>query len=596
MPVISSLSRRHLLEYFGGVGLASTLLPGVLWSQAQQQPGGTLTRDMLRGAAAVAGLEFTDAQLDEMLEGLSQNVERYRELRQIPLPNGVPLTLHYSPLVPGMAVDRSPQPMRTSQVPRLQRPARLEDAAYWPLTHTAELLRTRRVRSVELTEMYLARLKRLNPTLNCVVTYTDDLAMQQAREADAEIAAGRYRGPLHGVPWGAKDIIAVKGYPTTWGSGAFRDQRFDEDAGIVRILREAGAVLIAKLTTGELAGGDQWFGGRTNNPWDPSEGSSGSSAGPAAATAAGGVAFGIGTETSGSILSPSSICGVTGLRPTFGRVTRAGVMTLSWSQDRVGPLCRTVEDCAVVLRTIARPDSQDLSVVDHPFNWDARRDIRTLRIGYLEDAFNEKGRSAELQANDEAVLAQLRALGATLVPFTLPDFPMLRVTNSILGVESATAFDEFGRSGRDAELTTPSRGAGFRRGHFVPAIEYLQAQRVRGLIMQQLATATASFDAWVAPYLDMRAFRPPPSPAPSATGETRPAAPPQAPPSGPIFTHFSVANLCGYPCVSVPNGFNAKQQPTNVTFLARPFHEASMLAVAKAYQDATPWHTRHPAM
>ncbi len=592
MTTASSVSRRQLLEYFGSVGLSSTLLPGVLWAQVQQQQPAKLTRDMLRGAAAVAGMEFTDEQLDGMIDGLSQNVERYRELRKIPLENGIPLTLHYSPLAPGMTVDKAVLPIRPSKVPSLRRPPNLEDAAYWPLAHLAELVRTKRVRAVELTEMYLARLKRLNPTLNCVVSFTDDLAMQQARRADDEISAGRYRGPLHGIPWGAKDIIAVKGYKTTWGSGAFKEQSLDTDAGVVQILRDAGAVLIAKLTTGELAGGDRWFGGRTNSPWDPNEGSSGSSAGPASATVGGGVTFGIGTETSGSILSPASICGATGLRPTFGRVTRAGVMTLSWSQDRVGPLCRYVEDCALVLRTIARPDDNDFSVVQYPFNWDASLDIRKLRVGYLEDAFNESGRNAELKANDDAVLAQLRSLGITLVPFTLPDFPMMRVTSGILGVESAAAFDEFARSGRDAQLTTPTRGAGFRRGHFVPAIEYLQAQRVRGMIMKQFADATAPFDVWVAPYLDMRRLTPPATGA--AAAPTPPTSP--APPPGPIMSHFSVANLCGYPCVSVPNGFNAKNQPTNVTFLARPYAEAPMLAVAKAYQDATPWHTRHPAL
>jgi Asp-tRNA(Asn)/Glu-tRNA(Gln) amidotransferase A subunit family amidase len=364
---------------------------------------------------------------------------------------------------------------------------------------------------------------------------------------------------------------------------------------VVQILRDAGAVLIAKLTTGELAGGDQWFGGRTNSPWDPNEGSSGSSAGPASATAGGCVTFGIGTETSGSILSPSSICGATGLRPTFGRVPRSGVMTLSWSQDRVGPLCRSVEDCALVFHAIARPDDNDFSVVEYPFNWDASLDIRKLRIGYLEDAFSESGRSAELKANDDAVLTKMKELGVTLVPFKLPDFPLMRVTNGILGVESATAFDEFARSGRDSELTTKGRGDGMRRGHFIPAIEYLQAQRIRGLIMKQFAEATAPFDVWVAPYIDMRALiAKMPAPGAPATPAPPPTTPP--PPPGPIMSHFTVANLCGYPCVSVPNGFNSKNLPTNITFLARPYAEASMLAVAKAYQDATPWHTRHPSL
>src|SRR5438477_422617 len=301
---------------------------------------------MLKDALAIAGLEFTDEQREQMLNGVNQNLERYAELRRIHLDPNLAPPLYFSPIVPGTRLDRVPKPFRPAAAPAVRRPSNLEDAAFWPITHLAQLLKTRQATSLELTRMYLDRLKRYNPTLNFVVTFTDDLATQQAQQADKEIAAGRYRGPLHGIPWGCKDIIAVPGYPTQWGSGAFRGQMLDEEASVVRLLREAGAVLVAKLATGELAGGDQWFGGRTNNPWNPAEGSSGSSAGPASATAGGLVAFGIGTETSGSILSPSSVCGATGLRPTFGRVSRAGVMTLSWTQDRVGPICVRLRDAA----------------------------------------------------------------------------------------------------------------------------------------------------------------------------------------------------------------------------------------------------------
>src|SRR5437763_1429018 len=257
--------------------------------------------------------------------------------------------------------------------------------------------------------MHLHRLQRFNPTLNFVVTMTEDLAMKQARQADQEIAAGKYRGPLHGIPWGCKDIISVPGYPTQWGSGAFKDQMFETEATVVRLLREAGAVLVAKLTTGELASGDQWFGGRTNNPWDPTEGSSGSSAGPASATAAGCVAFAIGTETSGSILSPATRCGLAGLRPTFGRISRYGVMALSWTQDRLGPLCRYAEDCAIVMRAIAKPDGRDMSVTDIPFNWNAQLDVRKLRVGYIKESFDELTNSV-VKKNAEQTLAALRSI------------------------------------------------------------------------------------------------------------------------------------------------------------------------------------------
>ena len=591
----SAATRRGFITYFAGAGLSATLLPGVLWAQVQEAKAERITDAMLKNALAIAGLEFTDEQRAQMLAGVNQNLTRYAELREIHLDPNLAPPLYYSPLVPGTRLDRSVKPFRASAPPPLRRPADLEDVAFWPLAHLAQLLKTRQVTSVELTRMYLDRLSRFNATLNFVVTYTDELAMRQAQQADREIAAGKYRGPLHGMPWGCKDIIAVPGFPTQWGSGAFKGQVIDTEATVVRLLREAGAVMIAKLTTGELASGDQWFGGRTNSPWDPSEGSSGSSAGPASATAAGCVAFGIGTETSGSILSPSTICGVTGLRPTFGRVSRYGAMTLSWTQDRLGPLCRTVEDCALVFHAIARTDDQDFSVIDLPFNWDADLDVRKLRVGYLAPAFDEHPRGADWKRNDAQVLDTIKGLGIRAEPFELPAMPV-GVTGGILGAESGASFDEFVRTGRDKDLTNKARANGMRQSRVVPAVEYLQAQRVRAMVMRQFAAAVSKFDVYIAPYIDMRAGGAGGAGRAGGAGEAGGSGRAEAPPPSAIRDHFQVANLCGYPAVSVPNGFTAEGRPTSITFLGRLYAEAEMLAVARAYQERAGFHLKHPRL
>ena len=592
MPDVAT-SRRGFLAYFTIVGLSSTLLPGVLWARVQETKAERISDAMLKDALAVAGLDFTDQQRQQILNGVNQNLTRYAELRQIRIDPNLAPPLYYSPLVPGTKLDRAAKPFRPSVPPALRRPANLEDVAFWPLAHLAQLLKMRQVTSVELTRMYLDRLSRFQATLNFVVTYTDELALQQAQQADREIAAGKYRGPLHGMPWGCKDIIAVPGFPTQWGSGAHKGQVIDTEATVVRLLREAGAVMLAKLTTGELASGDQWFGGRTNSPWDPTEGSSGSSAGPASATAAGCVAFGIGTETSGSILSPSTICGVTGLRPTFGRVSRYGAMTLSWTQDRIGPLCRTVEDCALVFHTIARTDEQDLSVIDLPFNWDAELDVRKLRVGYLARGFEEPTRNPDWKRNDAQVLETIKALGVIAEPFELPAMPV-SVTGGILGAESGASFDEFIRTGRDKDLTNKGRGNGMRQSRVVPAVEYLQTQRVRAMIMRQFAAVVSKYDVYLAPYIDMRAGGA--GGAGRAGGAGGSDTSPPAPPPSAIRDHFSVANLCGYPAVSVPNGFTAEGRPTSITFLGRLYAEAEMLALARAYQERAGFHLQHPRL
>lgn len=574
--------RRRFLGFFSSLGLGSTLLPGVLWAQLQQSAKTSITEPMLRDALALSGLSFDEKDRQSMLDAANQNLARYEEVRKQPIPNDIAPPFYFSAIVPGMKVNRTREPFRFS-TPHARRPANLEEAAFWPVAQLTQLLQTRQVTSVELTEMYLARLHRYNERLNCVVTFLDDVALAQARQADAEIAAGKHKGPLHGIPWGAKDIIAVKGYKTTWGSGAYKDQVLDEDASVVEMLREAGAVLLAKLTSGELAQGDRWFGGQTKNPWNAAEGSSGSSAGPASATAAGLVGFSIGSETSGSILSPSGRCGVTGLRPTFGRVSRFGVMALSWTQDRLGPLCRYAEDCALVMSVIARPDDRDLSVSEIPFNWNARFDIRGLRVGYLKDAFDET-RDPVAKQNEEKALAQVQALGVKLIPVTVPAGAADAVG---FGVESAAFFDELIRSGRDKQMTNLDRGNGFRSSRLIPAVEYLQSQRARTMMMMKLAEATAGVDVYLVPANSGGGAggRGRGAAAGTRQAETRQNA---------NQRHFAMANSAGYPAVSVPNGFSQTGTPTAITFYARPFGETGLLALTKAYQDASGFHTKHP--
>jgi Asp-tRNA(Asn)/Glu-tRNA(Gln) amidotransferase A subunit family amidase len=578
-------ARRRFLSYFSGLGFGASLLPGVLWAQVQQDEDQRVTPAMLKDALALSGLSFSEEDQKAMLQGVNRNLGNYEELRKIHIPNDVSPPFYFSAIVPGMKVNRLKESLRFS-MPGVRRPANLEDVAFWSVTQLAQLIRTRQVSSVELTQMYLDRLHKYNPKLNCVVTFLDDVAMTQAKQADAEITAGKYKGPLHGIPWGAKDIITVKGYKTTWGSDAYKDQVLDNEASVVEMLRDAGAVLIAKLTSGELAQGDRWFGGTTKNPWNTAEGSSGSSAGPASATAGGCVAFGIGTETSGSILSPSARCGVTGLRPTFGRISRHGVMALSWTQDRLGPLCRYAEDCAAVMSVIARPDGRDMSVSDIPFNWNVHLDIRKLRVGYLKDAFEET-KDAALKHLDDKALEQIQALGVKLVPVKVPDW---NVDVASIGVESAVFFDELVRSGNDKKLTNPGRANGFRASRVVPAVEYLQSQRARAMMMAKLAEATAQVDVYLCPGIGGG----PPVGTADAGGRGR-----GGDGGGPrrqslTQRHFTMANLACYPAAAVPHGFSDAGTPSSITFYGRPFGEAEVLALAKAYQDAAGFHLKHP--
>jgi Asp-tRNA(Asn)/Glu-tRNA(Gln) amidotransferase A subunit family amidase len=455
----------------------------------------------------------------------------------------------------------------------------------------AELVRTRKVTPSQLTELYLSRIRAHDPVLKAVITVTEERARAQARQLDDEIARGRWRGPLHGIPWGAKDLLAAKGYKTTWGAGPYRNQTIDADAEVVRRLDAAGAILIAKLTLGELAQGDVWFGNgptdagptettrqgqRTRNPWNAEQGSSGSSAGPGSATAAALVGFAIGSETLGSISSPSTRNGVTGLRPTFGRVPRTGAMALSWSMDKLGPMCRGVEDCALVLDAIQGPDGADLSCLDAPFRWDAGLPLRRLRVGYVKAAFDlpvtdPQNAQRQLHATkpfDDAALAVLREkLGLELIPVELPDAPY-DAMRMILTAEAAAAFDELTRSNRDKELVQQGPGDWantFRTARFIPAVDYINANRVRTTMMQQWARLFDTVDVIVTP-----------------TGA-----------SG--LNQLQATNLTGHPAVILPHGFTPAGTPVSLTFLGKLFGEAEMLRVAHAYQQATDFHLKRPA-
>lgn len=526
-----------------------------------------LTPAVIAEAEKVIGLTFTEAERALMVDGLQERLVEYEQLRAIPIENSVAPALVFAPqqaLARKPSFDLATRPLTLSVTSAPQRPSNLEDVAFYPVTQLAKLIETRQVTSLELTQMYLARLKRYDPVLQCVVTLTEELALAQAARADTEIANGHYCGPLHGIPWGVKDLLAVRGLPTTWGALPYKDQVIDVDATVVQQLEAAGAVLVAKLTTGSLAWNDVWFGGKTKNPWNIEQGASGSSAGSASATAAGLVGFAIGTETMGSITSPCNRCGATGLRPTFGRVSRYGAMALSWSMDKIGPICRSVEDCAVVFNAIHGADGQDSAAVDQPFVWNPSVDWGNLRVGYVERSF---AADYPNKGHDQATLATLRELGATLIPIQLPDYPH-KAMMGILYAEAAAAFDELTRSDRDDLLARQGKEAwpnSFRKARLLPAVEYIQLNRVRTQIIQSMAKVMATVDVYLQPNLD--------------------------------GSDLAITNYTGHPAVVLPNGFSEAGIPiSSMIFIGQLYGEATALAVAKAYQDATDFHRRQPSL
>ena len=626
-----ALDRRGFLAACSRAGITSALFPGALYtlaSQAQESPGTDqskppkITPEMIDKAALLAGVgPFNDDQKKMMLDNLAENDSSFKAIRKLGLPNSIPPAYVFHPSVAAGAAPRIVA-MRPGEAgwrpdPDVTAPSNIEDLSFASVSVLASLLHARKVTSLALTQMYIARLKRYDPKLHFVITLTEERAIAQAKAADAEIASGKYRGPLHGIPWGAKDLLAVKGYPTTWGAGGFEHQSFDEDATVVQRLDAAGAVLVAKFTLGALAMGDKWFGGRTRNPWNPNQGSSGSSAGSASAVAAGCVAFAIGSETLGSIASPSTVCGDTGLRPTFGYVPRTGAMALSWTMDKLGPICRSAEDCALVLQAIYGPDGKDTSVSPVPFHWNPELDWRHLRVGLLKTDFGpptdrpkpkeaKPGETAEEKKKREqgdrlaeqwwavgqydgkmelAVVEKLRAMGMNPVELELPKLPWGAMV-PLLDAEAAAAFDELTLSGRDKLLTgqLPDDWPNtFRKARFTPAVDYIQANRARSLGIQQVSALFDKVDILVA----------------STFGD-----------------QLTATNLTGHPALIMPIGLRGNDSPAeivrpedgpnsgsagpgtpvSITFLAGHYQDANLAAFGRAFQEATGFHKQHPKL
>ncbi|MCC7178564.1 MAG: amidase [Acidobacteria bacterium] len=574
--------RRAFLKQLPGAVAAGLAAPALAEGGAPAQPAvasdpAAVTADMLGSAQQVSGLSLPPTELEQARPLVERNRANIALLRAVAVPSETEPAFSFRPsggasgsgaTIPAPAVDL---PELTTPAPA--RPARLEELAFAPVTTLAALVRERRVSSVELTRMYLDRLKHHDPVLNCVVTLMESQALAEAESADREMAAGRYRGPLHGIPYGIKDLFATKGVPTTWGAQPYASQVFDYDATVVTRLREAGAVLMAKLSTGELAVGDLWFRARTRNPWNPEKGSSGSSAGPASAAAAGLVGFAVGTETGGSIISPAATCGVVGLRPTYGRVPRTGCMTLRWTLDKAGPITRSIADAALVLQALAGPDGHDDTVGSEPFSWNGSREVRGLRIGVVtgefdgppDDASAEERQAWPLRkAHLDAALAVYRKGGATFVPVSLPDLPAAAVY-AILNAEAGAMFDELLRSGGINELIdkgTNGRANQLRAARFIPAVDYIRAQRVRRLLSGRMNALFDGIDAFLAPSSS---------------------------------TSVTMTNLTGHPAAVVPAGL-VDGLPMALMVTGPLWREDLVLRIAGAFESATDWHERHPAL
>ena len=528
-------------------------------SQTEKDP---VDKETIVNAGKVIGMHFDEAERDSLLENVNNFLENYKKNRQVDIKNSVVPAIQFNPVPGWMKIKKEQSKINWGLPENVQLPKNKDQMAFYSLPELASLIRSEKITSEELTRFYLDRLKKYGDTLKCVITLTEDLAIRQAKKADEEIAAGNYRSPLHGIPYGLKDLLKVEGYKTTWGAAPYKNQELEGSATVYRKLEKAGAVLVAKLSMGALAWGDVWYGGVTKNPWDLEQGSSGSSAGSASATAAGLVGFSLGTETYGSIVSPSTRCGVSGLRPTFGRVSRAGAMALSWTMDKIGPICRTAKGSVMVFDKINGSDDIDLTVKDYPFNFDASQDVSELKVGYLKDLFEEDYRAHK---NDSIALNKLREMGVNLETVSLPDNIPIASLGFILDAEAATAFDKLTRTGEDDELTRQVKNAWpnvFRAARFIPAVEYIKANRIRTLLMDEVNKIFLEYDAIVTP---------------SFGGN-----------------QLLATNLTGHPCVVIPNGFDGKGHPTSISIIGNLYEEGSLLELANAFQEQTNYDDKHP--
>jgi len=591
--------RRRFLTAIPAAVAGSFAAPALARQQAQTPS--RIDPSTLDCAEKIFGVDFTEAEEQAAAAGVGRNLTSFEQLRQVNIPLDTEPAITFHPYLPGKKPHGPATPgakIKVTLTPPAARSSSIDDLAFLPITSLAPLLQRRDVSSTELTKMFLDRLKKYGPKLNCVVTLTEDLALTQAAQADREIKAGKYRGPLHGIPWGAKDLFATKGIPTTWGAGPFQNQVFDYDATVVERLAAAGAVLVAKLSMGALAQGDQWFKGRTNNPWNLERGSSGSSAGPGSATAGGLVVFGIGTETRGSIISPSAENGVTGLRPTYGRISRHGAMALSWTMDKIGPMCRSVEDCAVVFNAIYGPDGRDETTADAAFVWNPDVPLSKLKIAYVKNEFDppppgagregagvpagapggaaggrgrgglspeeqQRLREARLRVFND-VLDVYRKAGANPEPVEIPS-NITSIANNIgfiLTTEGAAAFDDLIRSKDASDPTLNTWPNQFRTHRFVPAVEYIRAQRARTLLIREMEKLMSQYDVFL-------------TPTNSAT--------------------LGVTNLTGHPAISLKAGF-IDNRPVELMVTGRLYDEATILRVALAYERGTEWHKKNPTL
>ena len=517
----------------------------------------------VKSAQKIMNLSFGDAEIDTLLSYLEDNRKGYDSMRTFPLGNEIVPAMSFDPYPMDLLINPSKGLNQWKVDENVKLPKDKESIAFLSIMELAGLIKSRQITSVELTELYLERIKKHDPKLLAFITITEDLAREQARRADAEIESGNYKGPLHGLPYGIKDLAAIPNYPTTWGAAPYKDQVINETATVAKKLEEAGAVLLGKLVSGSLARGDVWFGGKTKNPWDLSQGATGSSAGSASATSAGLVAFSIGTETLGSIISPSTRCGVTGLRPTFGAVSRSGFMTLSWSMDKVGPICRNATDCAIVYDYIKGQDQADRSVQDAAFNYPEAVNLKDLKVGYFFSQFE-----ADTTANrvhNERTLAEFRKIGIDPEKVEMPDGYPFKVFDIILRAESGAFFDELLLSGRDSlleEQHKDSRANSLRQSRFIPAVEYLQANRHRRLLIEEMQELIEEYDVIISPTFGGQ--------------------------------QMLITNLTGHPALSLPNGFDEKGRPTSITLVGNYFEEGKLIALAEAYQKKYSYHGNVP--
>jgi Asp-tRNA(Asn)/Glu-tRNA(Gln) amidotransferase A subunit family amidase len=546
------------MKYF----LTAIFCIAFLLSKAQTKAD---TIQLIQNTVKLYDLEFTDAEADSMLGNLNNYYQLYKGMHKTLPANNIPYPFAFRPAPAGMKISSKKEKISWDIPLRTGLPANKNDLAFYSIPQLAALIHTKKISSVELTTFFLERLRKWGDTLQCVITLTEELAMQQAKQADAEIKQGIYRGPLHGIPYGLKDLFAVKGYKTTWGSTPYKDQVLDVDSYVYQQLKKAGAVLCAKLSMGALAYNNKWFGGETKNPWNLKQGSSGSSAGSAAATAAGLLPFAIGTETLGSIVSPSTRCGATGLRPTFGTVSRYGAMVLCWSLDKAGPICRSAEDAAIVYAFIHGTDGNDPSAIYHTFNYTGKTDFSKLRIAYAENYFKR----LDTNAVERKVLDVYRSLGANVQAVNFPDSVMypVNLVSIILNAESAAAFDELTRTNRDDLIERQDKDFwpnSFRAARTIPAVEYINANRYRSILCDRMNTFMKNFDVLIVPSFAGR--------------------------------QLSMTNLTGHPVVVMPVGFNQNGSPLSITLIGNLYDEATILAAAKAFQDKTDFNKKHPLL